>query len=444
MSERKCPYGWLVEYVSLFKEQESPSMFHLWTGLSILAALIGRRCWLDRKLFLLYPNLFVCLVAKSAVFHKSAAINMGVRVVEKYNDTMFSFANRQVSTFSAKMSPQSLITAYVKSVKEHNSSEIYMVSSELSMFLDRYAIRHGMMGLLMELYDNPDTPRWGQITGVRGMEMVRKPCLNWIAGTTPSYIRNTIPSEASGEGLISRVVFVYQDVLNTKPIAHPSAPKDYDLKVANLIADCDSIRLLRGEFTLNQKAYSAYEEWYNANFCTAPPEFDDGYWARRRDLVLKIALLLSAQGSDSHTITEEHIRMSVEIVEENEKTLTLINEMVETNENGQIVKKVLSLIQSYGYDGVSYAELLKKCSRFLTNQNLKIILETLYESQSIAQLFDEEGERGTWYIDATLYLDLARMNRLGVKRNNKKVEVTREQKSFGEDTGDESLTHEPF
>ena len=94
---------WLEKYLEYTEDQESPSIFHLWVGLSLISAVLGRRVWIDRGYYFLFPNLYVVLVAGSARARKSTALGIGVGLLKK--------AGVDVNIISQKITPEAFIKA---------------------------------------------------------------------------------------------------------------------------------------------------------------------------------------------------------------------------------------------------------------------------------------------------------------------------------------------
>ena len=60
---------WLTTYTEYTSEQESPALFHLWVGTSVIASAMERRCYINRGYYTLYPNLYIVLIGESAPCH---------------------------------------------------------------------------------------------------------------------------------------------------------------------------------------------------------------------------------------------------------------------------------------------------------------------------------------------------------------------------------------
>lgn len=76
--------NWLASYLQFTRHEESPEMFHLWTGLTLLATIINRNVWMPRNYKKCYPNLYVLFTGPSGV-GKSSAAEIGVNLLEEIN-----------------------------------------------------------------------------------------------------------------------------------------------------------------------------------------------------------------------------------------------------------------------------------------------------------------------------------------------------------------------
>ena len=59
-------YNFLRDFVALSVDTEIPQEFMLWCGISGIGASLGRRVWVDMNTFLIYPNMYIVLLAGSA------------------------------------------------------------------------------------------------------------------------------------------------------------------------------------------------------------------------------------------------------------------------------------------------------------------------------------------------------------------------------------------
>src|SRR6516165_5851867 len=85
---RRFP-NWLKAYTSYTRDSESPTEFHFWTGVSVLAGALRRRVWIDMKKFQWTPNFYVILVGPPGVAAKSTSISMGMSLLSKVQGVRF-------------------------------------------------------------------------------------------------------------------------------------------------------------------------------------------------------------------------------------------------------------------------------------------------------------------------------------------------------------------
>ena len=113
--------NFLQLYLNYTRAQESPELFHLWTGTTILAAALGRKCWINRGYYRLYPNLFCILVAGSAKCRKSTAVNIGVRLLTDIDTTKRLVFRQTVRIVLAPIS-SSIVQTFPSSLPSSNTA----------------------------------------------------------------------------------------------------------------------------------------------------------------------------------------------------------------------------------------------------------------------------------------------------------------------------------
>ncbi|KKL20109.1 hypothetical protein LCGC14_2458730, partial [marine sediment metagenome] len=105
---------WLTGYLEYTGDQESPSLFHLWVGLSVIASALGREVWINRGYYTLFPNMYVVLIGASARVRKTSAIRIGYE--------LFREALPNNTLISQKITPEALISIFVDQYKEKKVS----------------------------------------------------------------------------------------------------------------------------------------------------------------------------------------------------------------------------------------------------------------------------------------------------------------------------------
>ena len=72
---------WITNFMTFTEGLPTPEIFRLWSGISTIAATLERRVWVATGRGVIYPNLFVVLVAPPAV-GKSVAIDQSIRAIQ--------------------------------------------------------------------------------------------------------------------------------------------------------------------------------------------------------------------------------------------------------------------------------------------------------------------------------------------------------------------------
>lgn len=369
--------GWLREYLRYSEGQEAPEVFHLWVGLSVLSAAMGRQVVLDRGFYQLYPNLYVILVAGSAVCRKSVAIAMGKRFMNSLD--------RGIHTISDKVTPEKLLVDLAENGEEVRSDGSISVSAqgaivadELSVFLSQQSVNAGMIPLLTKLYDCQEFPfRYG--TKGQGTLEVKDPCVTILAGSNPRFLKLAIPPDHVGGGFLSRTVFVYHNKPK-KPIPWPKLSEDERMMSYRLISDLNHISKLEGEFKPSREAFDWYGDWYAEEIdrISGYDELDGEILARSPDVLLKVAMLLSLSESDDLVIQLDHMQAAHAIIRDaQEHYPEALSSLMADTPTTSAIDKVLEKIRKEGK--ITYRSLLRKCWRFAPAAVMAEALETLEE-----------------------------------------------------------------
>jgi hypothetical protein len=336
---RLCKDGIIEDYMRYAIYQESPPDFHLWVCLSLIASALGRNCWTSMGMWETYPCMYIILVGESAITHKSTAIKMGMRP--------FREALPELAALSQKMSPEALINTLAKLSdpdKGSGRAEAFMESSELSNLLGQSKMDDSLIKLLTELWDAPS--HFSYATLQRGVETVKDVCLNLLGGSTPSWLRNSVPESALEGGFFSRLILVSRPPKGEKN-SRPMMSPDQREAIENVKNDLICIRQnMQGEFTLDTAAQEFFDEWYHEhNHPQKANSFMRGYYGRKGDFMQKIAMCLSASFSDSMIITAEDMMMAHRLLNENEKYTEGLVKYMGTTEDGQKYVRVLNAIR---------------------------------------------------------------------------------------------------
>ena len=393
-SKRRCKDGVLAEYLRYCSGQESPTDFHMWTCLGLLGMAIGRNAWCNRGAWNLYPNLYIVLIAESALARKSTALSMGIRP--------FQIALPDIEGLGQKITPEQLIGVLSTRCKggEDQKAEAYIHASELSVLLGKTTLDDSLIKLLTDLWDCPDIHTYQ--TRAKGKEVMRDVCINMLAASTPDWLRNSVPQESLEGGFFSRLILVQrpstgernpfpEDIMNSGSI---SAKENviHDLRVIN---EC-----VKGPYEWDIEGKRAYANWYcEYNNPDSAQSFMRGYYGRKGDFVIKLAMLSAANFSNERIITKEDVLFAVKILNENEIFTRELVKFMGTTINGKMYVNVLNKIRNSVVDyvdankkkhtviGISHSDLMRNVGHQLSAKELKDVIEGLEQAGEIEPFF---------------------------------------------------------
>lgn len=347
--ERKVG-NWVRAYFEYTKESESPDNYHIWAGLSNIAASVRRNVWLDQGLYVLFPNLYVAFIGPPARTAKSTALWLSRGIISKIPG---------IKLGPSAATREQLIRALAES-KFDNQCAMTLHTSELSSLIDSSGTL--MIKLLMDLYDGNyvDEEGWRYETKHQGKDKVINPFVNIIFGTTPSYWAESMPESLIGHGFVSRSIIIYEE----KERHTNSLPDPNDSALAQaLVADLTHISRLRGQFkwggAMTERTSKAgrqlteaevtYDNYYQSLYRNVPTDHRlEGFHWRKKTHVLKVAMLLSLAERDDLTITSNDITAAVQFLQDLEPSMARAFSAVGRNEFASVIERIGTQIQMKG------------------------------------------------------------------------------------------------
>lgn len=257
---------------------------------------MGRKCYLERPGYRLYPNIFCILVAGSGTCRKTTAVNIGIRFLRTIATTRI---------IGGKITPEQFIAEFEESRElieasnppAYRTPPILVYSPELSVFLTKANYGESMIHNLTDLFDCPD--EWPYKTKNAGKYILKDVYLSILAATTPTGINSGIPPAAMEEGFGSRTILPFQAETDKEPHLFPE--EDSKLILTRLRMEEDlkkkllEVSKIAGQFTFTKEAKSWFESWYRQHLKAPPADKRlTGMHARKHDHVFRVAMVLAA------------------------------------------------------------------------------------------------------------------------------------------------------
>jgi hypothetical protein len=317
---------------------------------------------------------------------KTTAADIGIEMLKKIENPPYIFAQ--------KITPEALVSGLCNECAIDEAGVVYknasavIYSEELSVFLGREAYASGMVSILTSLYGCRDI--WEYETIGRGKDVAYNTCINLLGASTPEWLRMSIPIDAVGGGFTSRIIFVYQDA-SGKENPHPEITEEEINIRKNLIHDLSLIRRINGVFKFTPSSKEWYAKWYHG-YRKAQAE-GKPTMVRKKDIILKVAMCISASEDDSLIITEEHLAKATEVLDSTERYLPEAMRILSSTQVGVDANKVATIIKKYE-NGIMQDELMRATVYTLDKTKLTEIVETLLSAKIISvELVGDKNEK---------------------------------------------------
>lgn len=289
---------WCELYLHQIGTSEVPRNFHFWASMSLLAAAVGDRVWIEpdagRKIF---PNLYVFLIGPSGSGKEQAvmgAAKLGTH--EPILDLFMGRATRQyLLDYLTKDGPMEDGMRYA-----HNP-HLYLVTEELGSAIRAGDLGHDLISFMTEFYTGKPVGQDG--TRGSGMVTLYNPCFNWLAGTTDEWLIRAVDRDAIEGGFFARVIAVRGRRNYKERCPQIVYPPDRDEVREHLKWRVSQYALLRGGFRFTPAAQALHDEWYMQRAEPADSLEEPGF-NRSDEMVFRLSLLLRL--SEIDLVVDDH------------------------------------------------------------------------------------------------------------------------------------------
>lgn len=338
MSERHVP-DWIDGFMDYTENSEPPSSFKLWTAISVISAALQRKCRLEWGSLTFFPNMYVVLVAPSGKARKGTAMGFGSDFLEDINVKLAAESITREALIGELKNATDNVQIEPGVLEFHSSLTIF--APELTVFLGYN--NHALMSDLTDWYDCRS--RWVYRTKHMGTDEINGVFVSLFGATTPELVRTTLPLDAIGGGLTSRMIFIYENKKG-KVVPDPFQT-DEELRLKQrLKVDLERIHTLKGIFKVTKGFVEKWTEWYIAQ--EDHPPFTDhrfsGYIERRPNHVMKLCMIVNASRTDQMIVTKQDLERAIAILEFTEKKMVHTFSGVGKAQNADITTRVMQEI----------------------------------------------------------------------------------------------------
>lgn len=374
------------------------SRFRFFSFAAAMGSIVRRKVYFQRSTYslfpTLYPNLWIILVAPQGRGHKSAALSVAKKLIQRLPE------NLQPRLMASKLTPEALVKALaaqaltvemLKAVDPmmlsilKKPAQALLYSSELGVLLGKEKYNQGMIALLTDLYDTPN--EWQSETVMRGDQRLYDVCLSVMGASTPDWMQTMLPSDAFKGGFMSRLFLVgYPETWHVR-IADPPPPPE---EIGNeLVRRLTEIARLEGEIKWTPSARDYFQDWY-ITLEDPDPGPKAAYLERKQDQLLRLSILLQLSWAPSLSLTRDAIEAALGIIHSVEPDALRMVEYIAVEPRMRIVQRIVEMIQARGT--ITEGELMNEVWRYLQRpQEFEETISMLIKTKRIVQGFGDEG-----------------------------------------------------
>lgn len=363
--KREFP-DWIEGFLQYTDETEPSRLFRAWSAISVVGAALRRKCYLPWGSETFYPNMYIVLVGPPAA-RKGTALKPAREFMQGLGLTVSADeTSRQALIQSLKESMAQNMDLKTGEMVWHSSLVIY--SPELSVFLRQ---DNELLEILCDWYDCRDNFEYRTLS--RGSERTTNVWAHMLGATTPTALQRSMPIEAFGTGLGSRIIFIYQSD-KEKIVIFPGGDEAIKNK---LKIDLEAINSLCGRFSYTDGFVERYTYWrYESE--KNPPFTDDkllGYLQRRPTQVFKLSMICNASRTDNMIITEADFEKALHYLTWAETYMPQTFYGMGQNPLGAIQARVMSIVMTH--KKIKASELMAMFQEDVTKQQMSEIIGTL-------------------------------------------------------------------
>jgi hypothetical protein len=307
-----------------------PDRFHRWVGLSLIAGAVQRKVSLKQDLIHYFPNIYVMLVSHPKQ-GKSTAIDRGADLLESFRrdlnpnfriiptrvtDAAFIEEMKIVERIPLAQNPSIMVP--------QSAGYFYAGEASASALQNLYG---DFVATLTAMYDCPKFYR-SKTKGNPLLVEIENACMNVLAGTTFSYLRELVNDRTIEGGFASRLIYVVAPERKVRDGIWETKKEGPSASFRNaLIQDLNHINGLMGPVKVSDGWRKRYEAWQ--------PEFDqyiidlnssalESLLTRKDMNLIKVSMLLSISESDSLILEERHFDEALELIDDTYKDARMV------------------------------------------------------------------------------------------------------------------------
>lgn len=403
----------------------APEIFHESMALWLLASVATRRMKITIGGEDIYPNLYIMIIAKTTLYHKSTALNNFRKLVKA--------ARLEPLLLPIDVTPEALFDelAGIKPMNfdslPHDEQQNWLlgraIAAQRSIIKDEASsilaslkkdYNAGLSELLLQGYDG-DTGTLRKLLKTKGLIVVKDMCISFLGATTPIMYSKYMSNEESENGFIARFAMITPDCV---PVyRHPSD----NVEIPNSLISglrrffTDTLPWHKGQkpsapqylgevvsppvmsVTIDPEALAhlnAYRKalGYDMLLSGAADEHKAANYARLGTMAFKVAMLLAGVDTTEGQVKIgiEHAYAAQQICERWRESLYRLDRDVASSGDRR-EDRVLSYLKSAGSEGVTIREIIRDCGIKEGKPKALEFLNVLAD-EGLVEMYDKKPE----------------------------------------------------
>jgi hypothetical protein len=271
-----------------------------------------RRVWVESANGVIYPNLYVLLVAPPGI-GKSEAIR-------RTGDLWRKTENLHVAANSVTRAAllDILARSTVKSTLPDGSFQLFhglnVAASEFGVLCPAHDLE--FLNTLNDIFDCPDDFSEERRHRAEDQQLaIKYPIMNILGGTQPGFLSELLPEQAWSMGFTSRLLMIYSATPvkvslfgmgnREEKAKHKS---EYESRRKALEQDLSTITRVYGEIEFSSEATSAFKTWFEAGLPPIPENSRMQHYNTRRLLyVFKLCMISTLSRGNDLTVSHDDL-----------------------------------------------------------------------------------------------------------------------------------------
>lgn len=348
------PHSFMAKYLSYATLNEAPYMFGVWGGFVALSAAVGRRVWIKRGKYPVYPNIYVMYVAEAGS-GKDYAMGFVSRLLEQT-------LSPDMISYDAE-TPEGLIDHMVKSSEanklssgkgckykcpgpaggEMENHQMVIMANEFIDFMR--GERERWTGMLCSIYSKSP---YAYRTKGSGTAHLKGPYVVILGALTTEVCKDLQAQQIINTGFGRRCIMQHGIRQWENPVPEPIfGPEQEDAEKACL-AHMKKLNAFSGEIVRTPEAMLWWKIWYEAHSKGIPTNstpYNKTWMHSKSDQLLKVAMLVSLSERDDMKITPSDFEAALGYLNKMEEGLFAIFGGLGRNELAGVAVKVLNYIK---------------------------------------------------------------------------------------------------